>query len=236
VVRALKSERAAERAQNGNAVRATTVGAGSEVDAGGFFGELKAGWQFLRHEPVLLANTLQATVAQLTVGVMVGLTPIYAQSVFGDLHIGWEAIYAFLETGVGLGNLVGGFLIGLIGVRFAKGKMVIVGYTAWGLLTFALAMTGHLGIALGIIFGSGIANMVFVIPSQTLFQERTPPSLIGRVVGLRFALVFGAMNLSIALGGILAEVVGVTPVIAVFGLITAGAGAAGLFFPAVRDA
>ena len=24
-------------------------------------------------------------------------------------------------------------------------------------------------------FGSGIANMVFVIPSQTMFQERTPP-------------------------------------------------------------
>ena len=105
-----------------------------------------------------------------------------------------------------------------------------------GLLTFALALTGNLGIALGIIFGSGIANMVFVIPSQTLFQERTPPSLIGRVIGFRFALVFGAMNLSIALGGLLAEVVGVTPVIAVFGLITAAAGIAGVFFPAVRDA
>jgi DHA3 family macrolide efflux protein-like MFS transporter len=78
--------------------------------------------------------------------------------------------------------------------------------------------------------------MVFVIPSQTMFQERTPPHLIGRVLGFRFALVFGAMNLSIALGGILAEVVGVTPVIAVFALMTAAAGAAGLLFPAVRDA
>jgi MFS family permease len=175
-------------------------------------------------------------VAQLTVGVMIGLTPVYAQDVFGHLAVGWQAVYAFLETGIGLGNLVGGFLIGLIGLRFAKGKMVIAGYTAWGLLTFGLAMTGNLGLALGIAFGSGVSNMVFVIPSQTLFQERTPQALIGRVVGLRFALVFGAMNLSIALGGVLAEVVGVTPVIAVFGLITAGAGIAGLFFPAVRDA
>ena len=38
--------------------------------------------------------------------------------------------------------------------------------------------------------------MVFVIPSQTLFQERTPPTLMGRVVGFRFALVFGSMTLA----------------------------------------
>ena len=93
---------------------------------------MRAGWRFLRHEPVLLANTLQATVAQLTVGVMIGLTPVYAKTVFGDLAVGWQAVYAFLETGIGLGNLVGGFLIGLVGLRFAKGRMVIAGYTAWG--------------------------------------------------------------------------------------------------------
>jgi MFS family permease len=237
VVRALDPKTAEEPTRDGVAARAGPVGASPKVDAGdGFLGELKAGWRFLRNEPVLLANTLQATVAQLTVGVMVGLTPIYAQSVFGDMDLGWEAVYAFLETGIGAGNLIGGFLIGLIGVRFGKGRMVIVGYTVWGLMTVALAMTGHLGIAIGFAFGSGIANMVFVIPSQTLFQERTPPSLIGRVVGFRFALVFGAMTLSIALGGILAEVVGVTPVIAAFGLVSMGAGLAGLFFPAVRDA
>ena len=78
--------------------------------------------------------------------------------------------------------------------------------------------------------------MVFVIPSQTLFQERTPPELMGRVVGFRFALVFGAMTLAMALGGILAEVVGVTTVLAAFGLVTMATGLAGLLVPAVRDA
>lgn len=236
VVRGLDRDTAAGRARDAGAAPATSSGGPEDAAAGGFLGELKAGWRFLRNEPVLLANTLQAAVAQLTVGVMVGLTPIYAQSVFGNLNLGWEAIYAFLETGIGAGNLVGGFVIGLIGVHFGKGRMVIVGYTVWGLLTVGLAMTGNLGLALGIAFGSGVANMVFVIPSQTLFQERTPQSLIGRVVGFRFALVFGAMNLSIALGGILAELVGVTPVIALFGLVTTCAGLAGLLFPAVRDA
>ncbi len=213
--------------------------AGSAIDDGagsGLFGELKAGYRFLRGETVLFANTLQAAVAQLTVGILTALMPAYALSVFGGSALGWEASYAFIETGIGVGNLVGGFVIGLIGIHFAKGRMIIVGYTLWGFLTFLFAMAGQLGVVIGIAIGSGVANMIFIIPSQTLFQERTPPRMMGRVVGLRFALVFGSMTLAMAVGGLLAEVIGVTAVIALFGLVTMAAGLAGLLVPAVREA
>ena len=53
-------------------------------------------------------------------------------------------------------------------------------------------------------FGIGVANMAFVIPSQTLFQERTPPELMARVVSFRFALVFGGMTIAMAVGGLVA--------------------------------
>ena len=145
-------------------------------------------------------------------------------------------MYAFIETGIGAGNLLGGFLIGLIGARFAKGRMVIVGYTVWGLLTFLLALSVNIGAVLGLAFGSGIANMMFVIPSQTMFQERTPADMLGRVIGLRFAIVYGSMTLAMALGGLLGEAVGVGPVLAVFGVLTMLAGLAGLLVPAVRNA
>jgi hypothetical protein len=56
------------------------------------------------------------------------------------------------------------------------------------------------------------------------------------VVGFRFALVFGSMTFAMALGGVLAELVGVTAVLAVFGLVTMFTGLAGLFVPAVRNA
>jgi hypothetical protein len=84
--------------------------------------------------------------------------------------------------------------------------------------------------------GMGVANMIFVIPSQTMFQERTPPDLIGRVVGFRFALVFGAMTFAMGVAGILGEVLGAAPVIGAFGLLTLAAGLGGLFVPAVRNA
>ena len=49
--------------------------------------------------------------------------------------------------------------------------------------------------------------MAFIIPSQALFQQRTPPQLMGRVVGFRFALVFGSMTLAMGVGAILAAFV-----------------------------
>ena len=198
--------------------------------------DLKAGYRFLRNEATLLANTLQATAAQFTIGVLTALTPYYAKEIAAGHAIRGEAAYGFLETAIGVGNLVGGFVIGIIGARFARGMTVIVGYTAWGLCVVGLALTGNLAIAIGMMFGSGVANMIFIIPSQTMFQERTPPDMLGRVIGFRFALVFGSMTIAMGVSGILAQFAGVAPVIGLFGVVTVIAGLAGLFVPAVRDA
>ncbi len=78
--------------------------------------------------------------------------------------------------------------------------------------------------------------MAFVIPSQTLFQERTPPELMGRVVSFRSALVFGGMAMAMAVGGVLVTFFGPGPVIFAAGLVSLAAGLAGLLIPAVREA
>lgn len=202
----------------------------------GLLAELRTGWRFLRRETVLLANTIQGLVGQFTIGVLLVLTPIYATEVLTPSAVDREVRYALLEAAMGVGNLIGGFVIGLIGARLRKGRLVIAGYAAWGTCIAALALTGQLSVALGLMLGAGIANMVFIIPSQTLFQERTPPDLIGRVVGFRFSIVFGGMTVAMAVGGIMAEIVGVDAVLAFFGILTAMAGLAGLLVPAVRDA
>ena len=201
-----------------------------------FIGELNAGLRFLRSEPRLLANTIQAAICQLTVGVGIALTPAYARSVAAADEIGWEAVYGFLETGIGLGNIAGGFVIGLIGARFGRGRLVILGYAVFGLLLTLLALTDNFGLAIGLAIGQGVANMVFVIPSQTLFQELTPPGLIGRVISFRSALVFGAMTMAMGVGALLGQVFGVSVVLAFFGMLTFFTGLAGLLVPQIRDA
>jgi MFS family permease len=198
--------------------------------------EMLEGWHFLRHETVLLANTIQGVVGQFAIGATIAITALYATVSLDRGNVAAMAAYGFLETGVGVGNLIGGFLVGLIGTRLAKGRMVIIGYTIWGICVASLGLTRSLPFAIGLLTATGVANMIFVIPSQTLFQQRTPTELIGRVVGFRIMLVFGSMTLAMAVAGLLATVTGPAAVMTILGTVTIVSGLAGLFVPAVRDA
>jgi MFS transporter, DHA3 family, macrolide efflux protein len=194
---------------------------------------LQEGWAFLRTEATLLANTIQGTAAQFAVGVVTALGFLIADELTPGSS---TATYAFLEVAIGVGNLIGGFLLGLLASRVAKGRLIIAAYTAFGVLVMAVGLIPPLPVTIGLMVGIGVANMAFVIPSQTMFQERTPPELMGRVVSFRFAIVFGGMTIAVALLGFAANVTGIGPVIVVSGLISVGAGLAGLLYPAVRDA
>jgi MFS family permease len=210
--------------------------AAADRDTLGFLGQMREGFRFLRREPTLLANTVQAAVAQCTVGALLALMYAYAAQVYESSGLDWKAVYGFLETSVGAGNLVGGFVIGLIGARLAKGHSIIGGYIVFGIFTILLALSSQLPVALAFGFGAGIANMAFIIPSQALFQERTPAALMGRVVSFRFALVFGAMTVAAALASVLLIFLSASVVLVMFSVVTVGAGIAGWFKPALRNA
>jgi MFS family permease len=209
--------------------------AAAEADGRTVLGDLRAGWAFLRHEATLLANTLQGAIGQFAVGIVtIAAIPLAERlTPSGANYIG---TYSFMEASIGLGNLIGGFLLGLVAMRVRKGMLVIAAYTAFGALVVLLGIVSSVPLVLGILFGIGVANMAFVIPSQTLFQERTPPALMGRVVSLRFALVFGSMSVAMGVGGLFVNGFGPGPVIAVAGVISMAAGLAGLGVRAVRNA
>jgi len=217
------------------AVRRHRAASSGPDSAPSVIAEMREGFRFLRRDRVLFANTIQAAFAQLSLGALTALTPIFVRDVLAPPNVDPKAAYAFLETALGVGNLVGGFAIGLIGVRLAKGRAVIGGYVLWGAAVVLFALSGNVAADFGILLGAGIANMLFVIPSQVLFQERTPEDMIGRVIGFRFALVFGSMTMAMALGGLAAVAVGTATVLVVTGLIAVAAGLAGLFVPEARD-
>jgi MFS family permease len=196
--------------------------------------DLVAGWRFLRGEPVLLHNTLQAVVAQFSIGVTIGIMAIYAAESIAPGFVDERARYGFLEMAIGVGNLVGGFLIGLVGARVAKGRMVIAGYIVYGVGVAALALTDNFAMAMALTLGMGVANMVFVIPTQALFMERTPNEMMGRVIAFRFSAVFGSMTVAMAVGGVMTDLLGAPAVFAIFGLVTVIAGLAGLLSRPLR--
>jgi MFS family permease len=209
----------------------------SAVEAAeGVVAELRAGWRFLRSETVLLTNTAQAAVAQFGAGILISVTLVYVDTALRRGDLATPTVWALMEAGLGLGNLVGGLVIGLLGARLRKGRLVILGYALYGACIVGLGMTGNVAAALGLAVGIGISNMVFIIPSQTLFQQRTPGDMIGRVVGLRFSLVFASLSVAMGTSGFLVTAFGVTTVLLAFGTVTTIAGLAGLLVPALRDA
>ena len=198
--------------------------------------DLAAGWRFLRNEAVLFANTLQAVAGQFAIGITIGLMAVYASEVLQSGTINDVARYGLIEAAIGIGNLVGGFAIGLVGARLARGPAIITGYVVYGACITGLALTGNVGVAVALALGMGAANMVFVIPTQTLFMERTPEDMIGRVISFRFSAVFGSITLGMAAGGILGELMGPAIVFGIFGIVTMLAGLAGLLSRPLREA
>jgi MFS family permease len=219
---------------------ATLDGAADDAEApptpASIMDDLREGWTFLRHETVLLANTLQGTAGQFAIGLVTVASIIFAKAITPSHGDEYRATYAFMETAIGLGNLVGGFALGLLVGRARKGLMVAISYTVFGVLLVLMGFSSAIPTVLALMFGVGVANMAFLIPSQTMFQQRTPPELIGRVVSFRFALVFGGMSVAMGLGGILMGTLSAGAVISIGGVLSIAAGLAGLMVRAVREA
>jgi MFS family permease len=201
-----------------------------------FRDELVEGWRVMRSRPALLQNTMVSAVAQMCIGAMITLLLPYVEQGYGDRYMQPVEAWGLLEAMIGVGNLVGGLAVGFVGIRLRKGRMVVAGIVSMGIAVTVLGMTDDLPVALvaaGII---GIANLVYVVPTQTIFGEITPEGYLGRVVAIRSSIVIGAMTVSMAVCSIAAGTYPVGSIIAATGLLTLAAGLVAAILPAVRDA
>jgi MFS family permease len=198
--------------------------------------DIVEGWQFLRRQSELFSNTLVSTFAQVTVGAEVVCSILWAKSVLEHSRLGYPENYSLLMAAIGLGSIVGGLVIGAVAGRLPKGPLSIVGFVTFGLTFMAMGFVRDPFVAIGIFFLVGATNMIFLIPNITLFQERTPQRLMGRVVSTRQAIVFGVMAASMAVAGWLSGLLGSATVLALSGVVCVLAGLGGLLVPSMRNA
>lgn len=212
------------------------VGAQTAGAVAAFIEELREGWHFLRGDLALFQNTLVSVLAQLSVGATLSLMVVYAERTLSGDIIPYPESYAVIEAAIGVGNLAGGFVVGAIGARLRKGSLVITGFAVMGLATIVLGLTSNELLAVGAAVLIGIFNLVYVIPSQTLFAERTPEGMMGRVVAIRSSIVMGALTGAMAVASGLADHVDAGLIIAFTGVLTVLAAIVAAWLPAVRDA
>ena len=203
---------------------------------GPFARDFREGMGFLRRQPTLWQNTLVTALAQMSTGALVALALVYAARALDTSTIAYPTNYTTLETAIGLGNLIGGLAVGFIGTRFAKGWLVALGLLISGGGLVAIGLTTNVWLAAAACVVTGIANLLYIVPTQTLFAELTPPELMGRVVSFRSGLVYGSMTLGMGASGLLAQVLPVGLVLSGFGALTVACGVIALGLPAMRDA
>jgi len=203
---------------------------------GQLWADVREGVSFLVHEAELRANTVVSTVAQVAVGAEVVCSLLYAQTILDQSQVRFPVNYSLLMAAIGLGSIVGGLVIGAVAGSFRKGPMAIAGFVGLGASFIAAGLVTDPVLAIGFFFLAGVANMAFVIPNITLFQERTPQALFARVVTSRQALVFGVMAASMGVSGYLAGLIGADKTLMLGGAVAVVAGLGGLLIPSMRNA
>lgn len=193
--------------------------------------EAAEGVGFIRENVVLRANTIFSLLAQLSLPVMNGLTPVL---VFREYGLG-ASDFAATEAAIAVGAVVSGIVYPIVAAGRRKGRLIVGGFAAYGAIVIGVAASPGFTPTLVLFVLMGVTNVLFFISNVTLSQEVTPPALRARVFGSRTALLHVTWLPMILGSAALAEVLPVQVLLAAVGALTLTVAVVGAFIPAIRD-
>lgn len=190
----------------------------------------------IRSSPQVLFAILIISSQQAIIGMLGVLIPSFFEKV---LHIRSLDASLVLITPLGVGMIVGGGLIGRLGYRIAKRRLVGLGITTAGVIVALIGFGSILAPIVskvrrvlpffdrpshstGLIIGAfllGVSLVAVIIPCQTVIQEETPESSRGKVFSVLNATMSLLSLLPILIVGALADIIGPNWVFMMLGLI-----------------
>jgi len=129
------------------------------------------------------------------------LMPVFARDV---LHVGAGG-YGVLMAAVGVGAMLGALAIAIRSRRIAKGRTLLIGGTAFGLLVAAFSASHWFPVSVGVLAVAGCAMIVNNALTNTLLQTLVPDQLRGRVMGFYSFVFVGLAPLGAFQAGVFAE-------------------------------
>jgi MFS family permease len=194
--------------------------------------ELRDGWTFLRHDPVLMSLCLMIAVTNLLdLAWSAVLLPVWAHN--SGAGVGALGLVFSVWGGA---SMVGSFVAAAYGTRLPRFTTYVVAFLVTGLprfVLFAIGVPVWAILAMCVVGGcaSGFLNPVL----GAVEFERIPPALVGRVTALNGAICWSLMPLGGVLGGVLVTGFGLNPALLVVGLAYFAATMAPAFLPRFRE-
>ena len=183
------------------------------------------GLAYARRDPFVARLVPVQALTSLATGATSALLVVLATT---HLHLAAQG-FGWLLTAIGVGALFGPFLSNrLTGGRYLDMRLLFVPYVIRGIGDIALGLVMGLPWALAILFVYGLNTSTGVVASNSILQTVIPDRVRGRVFTL-LDVTWAAMRLlSLGLGGLLADRVGVAAVYVIGGALLALAGVLGL--------
>lgn len=194
----------------------------TEGQPGGYLSQLSESFRFVRRDQLILTMlVIVAVVNFLTSPLFDVILPVYAREVFGsavDLGI--------MLAGFGAGAVVGTLIYGSIGHRLSRRMTFLSAFLLAMIPAWIMTMTPNLAITTTTLVVIGLASGPINPLLMTIFQERTPASMRGRMFGMITAIAWVAMPLGMLVSGLLIQFTGLRTTLvliaASFALITLG--------------
>lgn len=168
--------------------------------------EIREGWRWLWAHPAVRTLALTILTFNVTYGAAWSVLVLYTRE---RLHMG-EVGFGLVTTAIALGGLCGTAAFGRLESRFSYGvimRMALVTETA---VMLSLALVTWAPAALLVFAFFGAEAFVWGTTSTTVRQRAVPAEIQGRVNAVYLMAVFGGMVIGSAVGGVLAELWGVT--------------------------
>ena len=199
--------------------------------AGGYLAELTEGITFIRRDRLVFWMFGIGVVANfLVLPLFAVVLPVYTKQTYGSaVNLG------LMLGGFGGGALAGTVLYGAVGHLLPRRATLVSAIVVMGLPFWVLVATPSLVATMGALFVAGFALGPPNPLTYSVLQERTPPRMLGRVLGAGVSLSMVAVPVGVVLCGFALEIFGLRLTLAGISVCYLAVGLLSFFTPALRE-
>ena len=207
------------------------LGAGTRRGLGAYVGDAREGLAFAMRDRFVSRLLLVQSLASFAVGATGAMLVVLAEE---HLRLA-PAGFAWLIGAIGVGALLGPFIPNTFARDYRDPRWLFLPYVIRGIGDVLIAIVTPLPVALLILFIYGLNTSTGMVVFSSTVQGAIPDAVRGRAFTL-LDVSWSAMRLlSLALGGLLVDSVGIQPVFWLGGSLLALAGLLGLALFDARD-
>ncbi len=195
-----------------------------------YMGEVAEGFRFIRQDGLIFWLALSFSLGSLLAEPVYSvIMPVYAKEVYGSaLDLG------FMYAALGAGSILGAILFAVFGHRMPRRATLLTGFTVRALSFWVLVVMPPVGIVVAAVVINATALEPVNPMVQTIFQERVPEGMRGRVFGTIGAIAAATMPIGMIAYGLMMTELGLQTTLYIFATVNLSVPLVLAIVPAIR--